>query len=87
MDVITKTIIKIAKKLQNIDLTEDDIKNGLRFDTLNIDSIDKLEILIFIEDDIRGMELPDFDKLDLQDLNELWNYLYEYLPDKYKNKI
>jgi acyl carrier protein len=86
MDVLTKTIIKIAKKLQGIILTEDDIKNGLRFDTLNIDSIDKLEILIFIEADICGMVLPDFDKLDLQDLEELWHYLYEYLPDRYKDK-
>lgn len=85
MDIVTETIIRIASELHGLELTEEDVHSEKTFDEWDIDSIDQIEMMLGLEEAFEGMELPDFDNAEIENLKTLWQYLTDYLPDQYKS--
>ena len=86
MDIVTQTIIAVAKKFHELEVTPEDITNGKTFDDYGIDSIDQIEFMLNLEEaeELGGIELPDVDNAEIENMAQLHKYITNNLPESLK---
>lgn len=68
---------RLAKTRLHVELTDEMIDNGTQFKDVGVDSLDAIELIVSIEDDL-DIELSDDRLEDVNNIKSLADYLSEF---------
>lgn len=77
MSKTKETLFRVVKEQLDVELTEQHISDKTKFKDLGVDSLDTIEALITLEDEL-GIELDDQRLENLENISELVQYLSEF---------
>lgn len=72
-----EALIKVAKDRLDLDVTDEMIASGKKFKDFGIDSLDTIEMLVSIEDEL-DLELDDSKLDEIENIQQLVEYLKEF---------
>ena len=77
MNKTKETLFRVVKEQLDVVVTEQHITDKTKFKDLGVDSLDTIEALITLEDEL-GIELNDQRLENLENISELVQYLSEF---------
>lgn len=77
MSKTKETLFRVVKEQLDVVVTEQHIQEKTKFKDLGVDSLDTIEALITLEDEL-GIELNDQRLENLENISELVQYLSEF---------
>ncbi|OUU29977.1 MAG: hypothetical protein CBB97_01755 [Candidatus Endolissoclinum sp. TMED37] len=77
MSKTKETLFRVVKEQLDVVVTEQHITDKTKFKDLGVDSLDTIEALITLEDEL-GIELNDQRLENLENISELVQYLSEF---------
>ena len=72
-----EALIKVAKDRLDLEVTDEMIASGKKFKDFGIDSLDTIEMLVSIEDEL-DLELDDSKLDEIENIQQLVEYLKEF---------
>jgi len=72
-----EALIKVAKDRLDLEVTDEMIASGKKFKDFGIDSLDTIEMLVSIEDEL-DLELDDTKLDEIENIQQLVEYLKEF---------
>ena len=72
-----EALIKVAKDRLDLEVTDEMIASGKKFKDFGIDSLDTIEMLVSLEDEL-DLELDDSKLDEIENIQQLVEYLKEF---------
>ena len=72
-----EALIKVAKDRLDLEVTDEMIASGKKFKDFGIDSLDTIEMLVSLEDEL-DLELDDSKLGEIENIQQLVEYLKEF---------